>query len=104
MLIKKIGCFILATGLVTSSQAMNNNVVDTISDAKAEDLADSILAQLTTGKPPVEPTASKSALPRATSSKPSHLNIKIISCERHPKGHAVGLLSKPLNCEKRCDV
>jgi hypothetical protein len=59
---------------------MNNNVVDTISDAKAEELADSILAQLTTGKPPVEPTASKSALPRATSSKPSHLTIKIISC------------------------
>ena len=37
----------MATGLVTSSQAMNNNVVDTISDAKAEELADSILAQLT---------------------------------------------------------
>jgi len=36
----------LATGLVTCSQAMNN-VVDTISDTKAEELANSILAQLT---------------------------------------------------------
>ena len=36
----------MATGLVTCSQAMNN-VVDTISDTKAEELANSILAQLT---------------------------------------------------------